>query len=360
MDVRNLLQRRKTLAEQVESLERVLRATAAEKERAEEHIKAIDDRLLQVRDGLCDGRSRSKPHSRRGKKMLCHAHDRQKHSVQSTPVCSFVDHHRSTPGGPDPSLIAGAFLSCGGGSVILEHLRTLWMSDSLMNLTPYPDDARVGCAIEQGRTLVSMGLCTPDAFAHVFGGCIDLSTKSVFELREMATQAHIPLSDRVDGTDMRRKKNKEQLRIACRALRALSIDNLKHWTAWKQRRLRNEVVRAHDLYEHLVSLETVPGGDPDVERRLNAAMKSMHRPMSDDIVHALEAGFLPEDHPARYRPSIMYQVIEQICRVNPNTRSMSASEFVWDRLMGWSANGVALWEAYQTDEAAELLLITRV
>lgn len=99
-------------------------------------------------------------------------------------------------------VVEQGFREC--GEVILGHLLSLHGGDS----------GNVTAAVQQGKTLVQMGLVSPEMFASSFGGAMNV-VKSLGELRVLARQAGINAYSTTTVHGERKNLTIEALREAC-------------------------------------------------------------------------------------------------------------------------------------------------
>lgn len=318
-----LLSRRKRLQDEMSTLQKRQRETTASLQALKGELQEVDAALrgCVAEEEKAD---RMRPGSRRFVSVLRRTELENKYRLTEAPIRCFEEHFKLASGVcgddpdvvADPALLSAAFLACGGGCVILAQLVRLWDSDKAIELLSPGDRAVLGrgMAIEQGLELVKMGLTTPPAFAEVFGGCIDLSTKSLVELRGMASEIGVSLSYRkMDGRKM--KKSLDELRQACLPLLTLSRDNLSLWREFCTRRsaLHAEYKRAKCKIR-LIGIETLTGlgRDAATERAVNEFMCGDRTARMDQVVFELGMDFLPDDHPARWRPSLLEHLVRQL------------------------------------------------
>jgi len=321
-----LLSRRKRLQDAILTLQKRQRETKASLHALAGELQEVDTALrgCVAEEEKADG---MRPGSRRFVSLLRRTELEHKYRLTEAPIRCFEEHFKlaSSVCGDDPdaesdvadpALISSAILACGGGSVVLKQLVELWDSDPALELM-MPESERVlrrGMAIEQGLELVKMGLATPPAFAEVFGGCMDLSTKSLRELRDMASEIGVTLSYRSGGK--RWKKSIEELRQACLPLLTLSRPNLTLWRDYRARRsvLHAEYDRAKCRHR-LIGIESLPGRDAATEHAVNQLMMARRdctASRMDRVVDELGMGFLPASHPARFRPSLLEHLVRQL------------------------------------------------
>lgn len=318
-----LLSRRKRLQDEMSTLQKRQRETTASLQALKGELQEVDAALrgCVAEEEKAD---RMRPGSRRFVSVLRRTELKNKYRLTEAPIRCFEEHFKlasgvcgDDPDVADPALISAAFLACGGGCVVLAQLVRLWDSDKAIELLRSPGDRAVlgrGMAIEQGLEIVRMGLVSPPAFAEVFGGCIDLSTKSLVELRGMASEIGVSLSYRkMDGRKM--KKSLDELRQACLPLLTLSRHNLSLWREFCTRRsvLHTKYNRAQCKLR-LIGIETLTGlgRDAATERAVNEFMCGDRTARMDRVVFELGVDFLPDDHPARWRPSLLEHLVRQL------------------------------------------------
>ena len=324
IDSSQLLSRRKRLQDEMSTLQKRQRETTASLQALKEALKEVDAALrgCVAEEEKAD---RMRPGSRRFVSVLRRTELENKYRLTEAPIRCFEEHFKlasgvcgDDPDVADPALLSAAFLACGGDCVVLAQLVRLWDSDKAIELLRSPGDRAVlgrGMAIEQGMDLVKMGLATPPAFAEVFGGCIDLSTKSLVELRRMASEIGVSLSYRKMDDGRKMKKSLDELRQACLPLLTLSRHNLSLWREFSTRRsvLHAEYNRAKCKLR-LIGTETLTGlgRDAATERAVNEFMCRDRTARMDRVVFELGMDFLPDDHPARWRPSLLEHLVRQL------------------------------------------------
>lgn len=131
-------------------------------------------------------------------------------------------------------------------------------------------------AAKTGRWLVQMGLIRPDHYASSFGGIVDISGKSLKDLRELAKQAGIAAYTKT--TEGRREYiSVERLREACRPLVYTSPHTYKATLIDRRR-----------AFATLRALQSLPGEDERVERELNRRFLAYSVPkLSPDLLGML-------------------------------------------------------------------------
>lgn len=355
-----LLWRRKRLQDEILTLQKRQRETKASLQALAGELQEVDAALrgCVAEEEQAD---RMRPGSRRFVSVLRRTELENKYRLTEAPIRCFEEHFKlassvcgDDPDVADPALISSAILACGGGSVVLTQLVELWDSDPTFELM-MPASKRVfgrGMAIEQGLELVKMGLATPPAFAEVFGGCMNLSSKSLVELRGMASEIGVSLSYRLPG-GKRSKKSVEELRQACLPLLTLSTPNLSLWREYRTRRsvLHAEYTRAQCSLR-LIGIETLPGRDAATEHAINQLMARRDCTASrmDRVVDELGMGFLPALHPARFRPSLLEHLVRQLA-VDPLLDVTRPPPPLEQRL---SAESFEMWIAGEQREARAL------
>ena len=154
--------------------------------------------------------------------------------------------------------------------------------EPILKFLKQADDGTGVPAAQTGRWLVQMGLMRPDHYASSFGGIIDISGKSLKDLRELAKQAGIAAYTKT--TEGRREYiSIEQLREACRPLLYTSPHTYK----------TTIIDRRKQTLAKLRALQSLPGEDEHVERELNRRVVAYSVPkVSPDLLGSLG---LPRD-----------------------------------------------------------------
>jgi len=234
------------------------------------------------------------------------------------------------------SLIASAFKSCGDGSLIFRHLVDAWNDDPAFQ---YMKDenakvVRTGCIVTQAQSLLDMGLCTLAAVAEVLGGCFDLSGAKLSELKAMAKSMSLKLTH--NGVP----KPAETLRKECSPLMVMSVET---YVAWKRYRSnvpawQGELQCARFFMTDLVPVRGIPGRIDVMEEALNAQVMEIFPPLHPKVFSSLGMSRLPDDHPARYRPSLMIVLLQKL---DEWRREWHAGQLAWDMPSDLRSTGVA-------------------
>ena len=345
-----LLARKKELEARVVELEKKLH-------HAREDLAAVDSvirgRLIEVQ-----GQTRMKLQSKRTRAILEREERRSKYSLSDAPACDFERHFTSTIGA-DLTVMSLAFRSCGGGGEVLKQIVNVWNNDPAFQYSKRRKFS-IAFAMEQGQLLVNMGLCTMAAFGEVFGGHLDLRSKSLAEMRQLAKSIKVPLSVApVRGSSQGcawKKKGIEDLRAECRPLMAMSAKNYLIWKEyqWHRSSVHREVKYGRFFYE-MTLIQRIPGRDVASEDILNQSMREFAPLDATSVVRVLGMELLPDDHPARYRPSLMRVLVSRLDEYLAQNANAGETQIdgrtVEEKLAAVDARGLRSWVECQRSEA---------
>jgi len=356
-----------------------LKARVDEAKRTYENLSAelgdLDALLMRRVQEQRGGSTRVKLTSRRSRAAILRGERATNFGIQpGRKWVDFAAHHKSRADDDThyaaPDLIARAFHVCGGGSDILKHLVTLWDNDPSI---PYVEknSARTkmarGFAVTDAITLLKMGLCTEDAVADVFNGCMDLNGKSLNQMRELAKTIFVPQTSVVRrGTrNVRQRKSLEELRVACRPLCTFDSKAFLNWYVDFRRRadytkMVERLNRARIFYE-MSLIRHLPDRDVDNENRINEVIRGQFPPLNDETVRAIGLGFLPVDHPARHRPSLARIIVQRLDMfLLPEVEFTRPGRAVQDRIEALLQAGDVALTSWSTSETYENQAIMRV
>ena len=295
-DVARLLDTRKRLKRRVCELEEKL-------EHAKRKLEEVDVPLRALVEQV-DVKSRVRLDSRRGRRILNRASKENKFKISGRPP--EIDFATSfTSVSVDTNVMAKAFRSCGGGSLILSHILQLWDDDPVMAFMSAGDahTIRIGNSIEHAKCLLDLGLCSMEAIAEVFGGCFDLSTKKLQELREMAHTIGLSINKK------NQKKKAEQLRTECRPLLIMSPKNFITWIGFRRKRgLYRQILQFARFFQELVQM---PIDQAFLVDELNRDIRAAG-PLPERVFELIGMQYIPHDHLARYRPRLLRHMLEQV------------------------------------------------
>ena len=191
------------------------------------------------------------PGSRRDRRQRKKEDEQKRYRASVEPIRDFSETH--TGDAELVRVVEQGFREC--GEVILGYLLSLHGGDS----------GNVTAAVQQGKTLVQMGLVSPEMFASSFGGAMNV-VKSLGELRVLARQAGINAYSTTTVHGERKNLTIEALREACVPLVYMSP------SVYKLTRVRG----ADNILQRLRDLECLPGRDERVERELNRRIIAYH------------------------------------------------------------------------------------
>jgi hypothetical protein len=140
------------------------------------------------------------PGSRRDRRQRKKEDEQKRYRASVEPIRDFSETH--TGDAELVRVVEQGFREC--GEVILGHLLSLHGGDS----------GNVTAAVQQGKTLVQMGLVSPEMFASSFGGAMNV-VKSLGELRVLARHAGINAYSTTTVHGERKNLTIEALREAC-------------------------------------------------------------------------------------------------------------------------------------------------
>lgn len=298
-DIKRMLDNRDRLERRVRELENELKNVKRELTETEAPLYALLGRDDQVK--------RLKLDSRRGRRVLLKNADESRFKIsEAPPVADFVSMCSSSIPGL-VSIMADAFLECGGGVVIARHIRDLWITDPVFQFThDVAGIIQAGCIVSDMRTVLNLGLVTMSAVAEVLGGRLDISGLSLKELKRLAKQMEITQSTRG------KPKTIDELRSDCRPAMVMATDLYVKWKMFVKRpKYFNDDLKIARFLLRLSSIRMVPGRDVRSEQLLNEGLDGNRR-LSGNVLNLLGLERLPDSHPAWYRPSLVCVMLEQI------------------------------------------------
>ena len=149
-DIKRMLDNRDRLERRVRELENELKNVKRELTETEAPLYALLGREDQVK--------RLKLDSRRVRRVLLKNADESRFKIsEAPPVADFVSMCSSSIPGL-VSIMADAFLECGGGVVIARHIRDLWITDPVFQFThDVAGVIQAGCIVSDMRTVIEFG-----------------------------------------------------------------------------------------------------------------------------------------------------------------------------------------------------------